>query len=504
MKKLIIISLSIITLQSFLVSCTDAIDIDQPGILPLENAFETVSDLQLGLLGSYSLIDGTPQIQFNSVFTDEIAIGIENGGQGLGDNTYGFELNPTSAFPTALWTRFYGALNQINRIISVSENIEVPDEDVEEFNDIRGQLFGLRAYCHFQLHSYYSEDYEDPNALSAIVFNFPPPEEDIVNFQLPRNTNAEMYAAILEDLTVAEGLLSDQINSSFVSIDFTLALRARLEAYRGNYGVADALAADLLTRYDLADRDQYTDMYLNNDDDVTEVIFELTRQRNDNFDQQGTTGSAFAGGWVGAIYAFGGADIDGAPYFEMGRSLFNTIDSDDIRFDVLLNPTSLIDPDYLINQDPTTDVLLVGKYPGKTEAGQDLLNDIKVFRASEMVLIRAEAAADSGNLSMAANFIDMLRDARFGSDQTAPVFGSEQEAFGAILDERRIELAFEGHRYRDLKRLGVRGNRIILKDPVDCAVNSACDLPSTDFRFTNPVPLVELNGNDVVQQTTGY
>jgi len=100
-----------------------------------------------------------------------------------------------------------------------------------------------------------------------------------------------------------------------------------------------------------------------------------------------------------------------------------------------------------------------------------------------------------------------LRDARFGSAQPLPSYGSQQEAFGAILDERKIELCFEGFRHKDLKRLGVAANRGVDRDPIACAIQSgACTLPASDFRFTLPIPIVEINANPGIsaQQNPGY
>ncbi len=210
------------------------------------------------------------------------------------------------------------------------------------------------------------------------------------------------------------------------------------------------------------------------DESDGEVIFKLERTNNDNYDGQGATGSPAAGGWAGARFAFVDATLAGSPYFEMGRSLFNMIDETDVRYDVNVAPSSLIDPDYAENNNPATDILVIQKYPGSE--GQPLMNDLKIFRASEMYLIRAEAAVAQGNLGIAANLIKDIRDARFGEDTAAPSFGSPQAAYAAILDERRVELAFEGHRWFDLKRLGTRANQGVLKDPIDCAFNGACTL----------------------------
>ncbi|NKI31856.1 RagB/SusD family nutrient uptake outer membrane protein [Croceivirga thetidis] len=484
-----------------LFSCNEAIDIEQPGRLGAAQAFQTVDDLEAGLLGAYDEFDTTPEIQFNAVFTDEVAIGFDNGGQGIGNGEYGFILNPGSAASQALWVNYNDGLNATTRVIESAALIEVDPADQARFNQIVGETLALRAFAHFQLLSYLSTDYTDDSALATILVNFIP----TIDQALPRNTNAEIYASINDDLTRALSLLpSGSTDATRVSSDFVLALQARMAAYRGQYAQADALAADLLTRYPIASRAEYEAMYL--DTDNTEVIFKLERAFGDNYDGQGTTGSGFAGGWAGANFAFVNATLAGSPYFEMGRAVFNELDPADIRYDVNVAPTSVIDPDYTTNQDPALDILVIQKYPGSE--GRDLMNDLKVFRAAEMLFIRAEAAADAGNINGAANstaaYLKQLRDARFGTDQPLPTFGSQQEAFGAILDERRIELVYEGHRWKDLKRLGARANRGVERDAIDCAINGACSLPVTDFRFTMPIPLVELNANNNIQQNPGY
>lgn len=485
-----------ILLAFFIVGCNDAIDIEQPGRLGAAQAFKTVADLQLGLFGAYDQFDTSTEIQFNAVFTDEISIGFDNGGQGISDGSYGFILNPTSDASIALWNNYYDALNAVNRVIAASELVTPEAGEQADFNNILGQAYGLRAFAHFQLLSYLSPDYTDDSALATILVNFVP----TIDQQLPRNTNGEIYASITSDLNSAESLLSIDANPTLISKDFATALRARMAAYRGNYSDASTYASTLLAKYPLADTFQYEAMY--EDTDNTEVIFKLARTVGDNYDGQGNTGSGYAGGWAGANFAFITSELDGSPYYEMGRTLFNAIDPADIRYTVSVDATSVIDPDYATNNDPAADILVISKYPGKD--GQPLMNDLKIFRVSEMLLIKAEALTDANDLTGAATLIKQLRDARFGAAQVLPVYANQTEAFGDILDERRVEFAFEGHRYKDLKRLGTRADRAVDRDAIDCAINGACSLAVTDYRFTMPVPLVELDANANVQQNTGY
>lgn len=481
--------------------CTDAIEIDQPGRLDAEAAFESVADLEAGLFGVYDDIDTSPEIAFSSIFTDELSIGFDNGGQGLAD--YGFVLNAGSTAPANFWTRNYIAINSANRVIEASDLITPEADEVALLNQVLGETHALRAYAHFELLSYFSTDYTDDSALGVPIVDFVP----TIDQELLRNTNGEVFNVILSDLSQAESLLNnDTSNPTRINLDFITAMRARIAAYRGNYASAASLSQELLDKYPLANRAQYQGVFL--DTDNTEIIFKLERTNNDTYDVQGATGSPTAGGWAGARFAFVDATLAGSPYFEMGRSLFNLLDPADIRFDVSVAPTSLIDPDYDINNDPALDILVIQKYSGSE--GQPLMNDLKIFRSSEMLLIRAEAYADAGQFNGPSNstaaLLKQLRDARFGSDTPLLNFASQANAFGVILDERRIELAYEGHRYKDLKRLGTRGNRGVSKDAIDCAFNGACTLDASDFRFTLPLPIVEFNANPGLrdQQNPGY
>ncbi|QBA64925.1 RagB/SusD family nutrient uptake outer membrane protein [Muriicola soli] len=488
-------------LVTVLVACNDAIDIDQPGRLDADAAFENVADLQAGLFGVYANYDLSGEIAFSSIFTDELSIGFDNGGQGLAD--YGFVLNAGSTAPASFWVGAYGAINSANRLIEAAEGITPEAGEEAQYNDIVGQSYFLRAWAHWFLMEYFTTDYTDDSALGVIALDRVP----TIDEQLLRNTNGEVYALILADLDRAQSLIgADTSDPTFANRDAVTALRARIAAYRGNYTLAATLSQQLLDKYGIANRAQYEAMFL--DTDNTEIIFKLERTNNDPYDGQGATGSPAAGGWAGARFAFVDATLSGSPYFEMGRSLFNLLDPADIRYDVNVAPTSVIDPDYATNNNPATDILVIQKYPGSE--GQPLMNDLKVFRSSEMLFIRAEAYADAGSINGATNstaaLLKQLNDARFGTDTALPVFANETEAFAAILDARRIELAFEGHRYKDIKRLGARANQGVLKDPIDCAFNGACTLPATDFRFTLPLPIVEFNANPGLreQQNPGY
>jgi hypothetical protein len=497
MKKLskILFAALIVTVMG----CNDAIDIRQVGRLDAANAFSNVSDLQGGLLAVYNEWDLTPEISLSANFTDEIAIGADSGGQGFA--LYDFVMNAASGAPFNFWVRNYRVNNRATILIEAAGGITPEDDEVSDYNDILAQAYFIRAYANFEMLIYFSPDIRDDSTLGVPVIDFVAG----LDIQPRRNTTGEVWDYINSDVALAQSLSTTQSDPLFVSRDAINALRARMASARGNYDVAETLSAQLLSSYPLANRNEYVNMFL--DSGNSEIILKLERTVNDDYDGQVNTGSAnTGGGWAGSVFAFVSATLAGSPYFEMDRSIFDALDINDIRYDVMVAPSSIISPDYVNDPAPVTnDVLVIQKYIGSE--GQPLMNDLKVFRSSEMLLILAEARAAQNNVGGAATLIKQLRDARFGTPQALPTYGSQQEAFGAILDERKIELAFEGHRFKDLKRLGVAGGRGVDRDPIACEIQSgACTLSASDFRFTLPIPIVEINANPGIsaQQNPGY
>lgn len=486
-RKLQMFKKAIILLLLSPISCLDVNHIPDPGI-PLRST----EDLELAVLHLYDLFDTNPQVAFSTYFTDEGDESFYVSAPGL----YRLILNPSSVFPHTLWNNSYRAIYTINTVLEAGRHIIPREGEVARYNEAIGTAHALRAWAHFELLSYMSEDLEDETSKGVVFLNFVPSHEHF----LARFATGEVIEGIKSDLAMAENLISTESNTTFLSQDFCTALRARMSAYIGDHEAASVHAVELINKYVLADRDQYVNMWLDNDN--TEVIFKLERTIGDNHDIGGDRLGA-NGGWIGSIFTFSESNINGSTTVDVGRSLYNMLDDDDIRKEVILDPSSVINPDYPLNQNTLSDRLIVNKYPGSE--GHPVMNDLKIFRVSEMYLIMAEAAAFEGDFEVAASYVDEIRDARFGSDQSSPTYSTLSEALAGILDERRIELAFEGHRYLDLRRLGWRANRSIDRDIFDtCSKYGACSMAITDARWTVPIPQDEIDVNPNISQTVGY
>ena len=67
-------------------------------------------------------------------------------------------------------------------------------------------------------------------------------------------------------------------------------------------------------------------------------------------------------------------------------------------------------------------------------------------------------------------------------------------------------MAYEGHRWVDIRNLGPKAGIVgVERVTADCSANGACQLELSDVRLQAlPIPIVELDANPTIQQTTGY
>ena len=110
-----------------------------------------------------------------------------------------------------------------------------------------------------------------------------------------------------------------------------------------------------------------------------------------------------------------------------------------------------------------------------------------------MYLIQAESRARSSNDAGAQTAINTIRTNR-GLAATAL---TGQALIDLIMNERRVELAFEGHRFFDLKRLGLP----ITKN----AASNTPTVAANDFRILQQIPVDQITlSRGVLKQNPGY
>ncbi len=472
----------------FATSCEDALHIDQKGELTADVTFENIGDIQKGLNGAYQYYSAFNTISFNARFTDNIVMGINSGGQGR--STYAYNLTPTSGYAEGIWGNRYTVIDQCNRVLEALNNLHLNSAEAKH---IAAQLIGLRAIAHFDLFQYYAESYTDMNALAIPISDTVRTD---ISYQPARNTVGEVYAFLKQQIDKAETLFgSFDEGVTYLNADVMEALRARIQLYKQDYAGAITTTKDLLDKYPLADTTQYPAVFkdLNN----AGIIWKKNYVDGD-------------AGIAGQFYFNAVGRDDSSPYIQVSNELFDQLDSNDVRIKVVVLPrdhmdNGVNDGSVYISKDNPDNILLVGKYPGSGDGFHT--NDLKIFRSAEMLLIKAEAEARMGNVADAQDDIQYLLDNRFTANTPVVNFhNSKHEALLGILKQRRLELAYEGHRYLDLKRFRDVTNQGVTRLAVDCASFGVaqCDLPKQDHRWIFPIPNTEIRANSVITQNPGY
>jgi hypothetical protein len=285
------------------------------------------------------------------------------------------------------------------------------------------------------------------------------------NRNIARSDRQEILNLIVEDYGAAINTLPAQAaNAGFATTLAVRAALAKLYLYTGNWAQAETFASEVINSNEFTLEPDFSDVVLT--DFTSEAIFEVGYTIADD---PGTLNTLFEG------------RREIIPSNETIIALASTESGDrfsSIAFNVL-------------NLKGNDNGWTIRKYGTAVDDN----NNIVIFRLPEMYLIRAEARAQQGRATGANSARDDVNVLR--SRANAPLVGvvSQAQMLTVIENERRMELAFEGHRWYDL----VRTNRAT-------AVMTAFSPNWKDTYLLWPVPQRELQNNPALanDQNPGY
>ena len=116
-----------------------------------------------------------------------------------------------------------------------------------------------------------------------------------------------------------------------------------------------------------------------------------------------------------------------------------------------------------------------------------------VYRYADVLLMKAEALNEMGQTAAAAEPLNIVRR-RAGLPDVSGL--SQDEMREKIIHERRMELAFEGHRWFDMIRLDHGNYAIKFLKSIGKNVNKD--------RLLFPIPQTEIDANPLMKQNPGY
>jgi starch-binding outer membrane protein, SusD/RagB family len=471
-------------------SCTKSLDPENPYGLSPTDAFVNLASMQSQLNGVYGAFASPDYHNGYTMVTEIMADNCYETSESLVNfnqvHNWLFDAaDRQRTYFQAMWVTPYNAILQANFIINKIDEYKAENE--KRYNRILGQALAARAIAHFDLLKGYSS-IGDRNSTALGV-----PIKTNTDLTFPaRNTIKEVYDAIYADLNKAITLLGDvdaAINTSsnrgYIDIWGARAALAKVALYAKDYPTAITQATALINQFPLATRAQFPGIW--NDANAVEQIWNVQNISGD-------PGSPLPSAEImsfranrntfGVLPAFISTfDTTGFAANGVGR---------DIRFTsyfFLRNTSANGNRNWALS-----------KFRGKGTSSDNLVN-FKVFRVSEMYLIRAEANALSNNATAANADLNTLKAARIENWVNASLSG--QALVDEIAAERRRELCFEGHRWFDLKRTTRVVNRP-MTNTGNANANNQTSLPSSSHRWVWPIVEVEMRANQNMQQNPGY
>lgn len=452
-------------------SC-DKLDMAPTDSIDPTKAFRNLSDVNMGVLGAYAPLTYT-LIEAAAIASDEVMLPTENTVSNTSAHRWLY--NSSSGSVTSAWNEYYVIIDRINHVLEAIPNIPVSSGTQSLLNQYHGELLALRAYSHFELLRAYASTY-DGNGMGVPYMKqrelgYPSRPTVQSNFD---DINADLLAA--KDLIPAGFSNNTRITRTAVS-----AIQARVALYEKNWDGAITYASEVISGEPLAPKNDFDRIWTN--DSQAEVVWQLARVVGDS-----RIGAAF--------FREAGEIVLYAPSFKL-IDQFGTVAQrqDDIRFARYIR----YDQARQNASNGVKSAYLVQKYVGGNSSYPGL-TPIKLFRTGEMYLIRAEAEAERNNNSAAAADLNALRNARIHNYANAS-FADKQSVINAIYNERFKELAFEGHRFFDLKRRSLPIERTT-QDAIN--TSGAVRLNPTDAQYCFPLPADEIAVNRNITQNPNY
>ena len=437
--------LSLILLISVSISCKDFLDLRPTTTLNTGNAFTTAQDLNNAISGAYRTFY-TEYYQWDYILLGDVRSDNAYCGGTNDAPIYDYDqltIKTGSDRMIRNWCDLYQGIGRCNIIIGKLNEINDPELDK---NDLRKKILGqssfLRAYHYFNLVKNYGGVPLELNSNSA----------DPTKTNLPRATEKEIYDQIVNDLEVAIANLPDKFSDDNTE-----------NKVRATKGAANALLAKVWAQR--ADRDYakvitYCNAVINSpagyklQTDYAELFDGSHYMNNESILEISFLGGDWdVSNW--GVQMFVAPEDGWQKYCVPSKDLLNAYASENDKIRQDANIVFWDNPDWADeNWDPCMDpmVQVPFNYKEKHPDGWNSGDHPVLLRLADIILLKAEAQNETGDIAGALTSLNLIRKRAGLANQSA---SAKEELRTKILKERRLELAFEGHRFDDLVRLGI-------------------------------------------------
>ncbi|MFH1121622.1 MAG: RagB/SusD family nutrient uptake outer membrane protein [Bacteroidota bacterium] len=447
-----------------------------------DTVYKTANEAEAALAGVYSdfkneyweldyFVNGDAQ-------SDDAYAGADNPANFQIDD---YRLDATNSNVSRDWAYLYGTIGRANVVINNVEIVPDPSLSEQRKKEIRGEASFIRAMMYFQAVQLWGDTPLQLKEVTVVSAELLP---EIYPQLFPaRAPKAEVYAQIIADLEYAiANVKITQPHKGYSTKGAANALLAKVYAavepkdWSKVVQYCDAVISggySLLPEYDM--------LWDNQNENSSEAIFEIN--------YEGTNTDA---NWGASMFR----GLDWKKFNIPSNDLVKAFDDEN---DVIRKNASVVFLDVTGKWSdanwPQTNYPFLNKYRIFTSPSPQ---NYIILRLADILLLKAEALNEQGDVTSAAALVNQIRS-RVDLPNTS---ATTQEAMRlAIEKERRLELAFEGHRWYDLKRTG-RAIEVINNAIGPEGSPYGYNLPETGLVW--PIPQSELDKNELLIQNPNY
>ncbi|MFB6248807.1 MAG: RagB/SusD family nutrient uptake outer membrane protein [Salinibacter sp.] len=443
------------------------------------NFYESRGDFETAIAGAYDALQLTGTVSNNYWMLFEMRG--DNTDQGPDQTGLAqkiallnrFQETTTNELLQQAWIDTYDGIERCNVILGQIDNL--PDSDFKD--RVRGEALFLRSLFY----------YHAAVAWGSITLKTEATQgpDDAANTTAQTDGPGAVYQQIAGDLETAQGLLPAEYdaesNVGKATSGAANALLGKVYLTMGQQGQAQTALQRVIDSDVYRLVDDYGDLWGPANENNAESIFEV------QYTTTGGEGSPFTNTFAPDVAAVPGGVGEGLAENRPTPSMESAyLDKDGPRFRASMD-TSYVDADGEVEK-----ARYITKYESQPFANFEAENNWIMLRYADVLLMMAEALGPSPR---AWDLIDRVRDRslpdpQFDVDRTGNFY--EQ-----LLRERRVELAFENHRWPDLKRF-----EQYIDGVAEARVNEEL-ADVSGFNLLYPIPQREVDVADL-QQNPGY
>jgi len=492
----------VIVILAFSTSCSeDFLDIEPETDVSLDNFYKSASDFEQAIIGTYAPLQDiyaedwemTELRSDNTYFSFDIA----NRGTQTTEDLATFTVETNNETVRNKWANNFLIISRANQILSAINEVDIEDSDRNLYS---GEAHFLRGLAYFDLLKNFG----------GVPLYLEPPTSFEATFK-QRATYEEVLQQSISDAQAAASELpsyGEQVLGRATS-EAAYTLLADIFISQDRWSDAESALNNVLNSgHNLLP--DYSNIFSPGNEGNAEIIFEVNYLDGTSQDLASTFPYQFLPELAdpSVITGVAPAARNGGGSFNVPTPELLSAYEDpenDKRFAASIAFYSGASPLVGITYDSTP---YINKYQHPhsipNETGQNWI----IYRYAEVLLMMSEALVEQGRGGEALNYINQVRT-RAG---LTPLASVDKDA---VLNERRIELAFENKRWYDLVRTGravstmnAFGNNV-KNNPSDYYYPEGSGVVDAAFNVSEmhlvyPIPASEIIINPELEQNTGY